>query len=44
MCHVRVVAALAHVDMVIRMHGLLGAQFTTQDFDGSVRDNLVDWR
>ena len=38
--HVRVVAALAHVDMVIGVHGLLGSKLASKDLDGPIRDNL----
>ena len=37
----RVVAALAHVDMVVRVNGLFGAKLAAEDLDGSVRDDLV---
>lgn len=38
----RVVGALRHVDMVVRVNGLLAAQLSTQDLDGSVGDDFVD--
>lgn len=36
----RIVTALAHVDVVVRMDGLFGAQFTTQDLNRAVGDDL----
>ena len=38
--HVRIVAALAHVDMVIGVHGLLGSKLAAKDLDSPIRDNL----
>jgi len=36
----RIVAALAHVDMVIRMYRLLRAQFSAKDLNSTVRNDL----
>jgi hypothetical protein len=36
-----VVRALAHVDVIVGMHGLLGAHFAPQHLDGAVGDHLV---
>ena len=38
--HIRVVTALAHVDVVIGVDGLLGAKLAAEDLDGAVRDDL----
>lgn len=38
--YARIIAALAHVDMVIRVDGLLGTKFAAEDLDGTVRDDL----
>ena len=38
--HVRIVTALAHVDMVIGVHGLLGSKLAAKDLDSPIRDNL----
>lgn len=39
--YIRVIAALAHVDMVVRVNGLLRATFTAEDLDSTVRDDLL---
>jgi hypothetical protein len=36
-----VVRRLAHVDVIVGMHGLLGAHLAAQHFDGAVGDHLV---
>ena len=38
----RVVAALAHIDMIIGVHGRLAAHLSAQDLYGAVGHNLVD--
>lgn len=38
--YVRVVAALAHVDMVVGVNGLFGPELAAEDLDGTVRNNL----
>jgi hypothetical protein len=38
----RIVGTLRHVHVVVRVNWLLAAQFTTQNLDGSVGDNLVN--
>ena len=38
---VRVIAALAHVDMVVRVDGLLRATLATKNFNSTVRDDLT---
>lgn len=40
--HSRIVRALAHVDVVVRVDRRLAAQLSSHDLDGSVRDDLVD--
>jgi hypothetical protein len=40
--NLRVVGTLRHVDVVVGMNRLLAAQFSAQDLDGSVGDDLVD--
>ena len=37
---VRVVAALAHVNMVIGVNGFLGPELSSENLDGPIRDNL----
>lgn len=37
---VRVVTALAHVNVVVWMNGLLRPKLATEDLDGPVRDHL----
>ena len=37
-----VVRRLRHVDVVVGMHGLLGADVAAGELDGPVRDDLVD--
>lgn len=39
--NVRVVRALAHVDMVVGVHWLFRAEFSAENFDGAVGDDLV---
>ena len=36
----RVIAALAHVDMVIGVYRCLGTKLAAEDFNGAVRDDL----
>jgi hypothetical protein len=36
----RVVGGLGHVDMVVGVNGLLGAEFSTKDLDSLVGDDL----
>lgn len=38
--HIRVVAALAHVNMIIGVDGFLGTQLTSQDLNCTVCDDL----
>src|SRR6266850_3588115 len=38
----RVVGGLRHVDVVVRMNGLLAAQFAAGDFNGAIGDHFVD--
>ena len=40
--YARVVAALAHVDMIIGVNWLLGAEFSAKELNGTVRDDLID--
>ena len=39
--HIRVITALAHVDMVVRVDGLLRATLATKNLNGTVRDDLT---
>ena len=36
----RVITTLAHIDMVIWVYWLLRTKFTSENLDGTVRDNL----
>lgn len=36
----RVIATLTHVDMIIRVDWLLGAQFSAEQFDSTIGDDL----
>lgn len=38
----RVVGALAHVDVVVRVNRGLASQLSSHDLDGSVGDDLID--
>jgi hypothetical protein len=38
--NIRIVAALAHVDVVIGMYWFFGAKLTAEDFDGTIGDDL----
>src|SRR5260370_27787425 len=38
----RVVGGLRHVDVVVRMDGLLAAQLSAGNFDGAIGDDFVD--
>ena len=38
--HVRIVTALAHVDMVIGVDGLLGSKLSSKDLNSTVGDDL----
>jgi hypothetical protein len=37
----RVIGGLTHIDMIIRVDWSLGAEFTAQDFNGSVGEDLL---
>jgi len=36
----RIIAALAHVNVIVRVHRLLGAQLSTKDLNSSIRNDL----
>ena len=36
MCHVRVVTALAHVDMIIGVNGLFGTELASKELDSPI--------
>ena len=38
----RIIAALAHVDMIVRMYRLLRAQFSAKHLNRTVRNDLRD--
>ena len=40
MSYARIIATLAHIHVVIRVDGLLGAELATKNLDGTVRDDL----
>lgn len=37
---IRIIATLAHIDVVIRVDRLLGTELAAEDLDGTVRDDL----